>query len=684
MNRFSSSFVTSFAELLTISIIHFVWQAVVLALLLVVVLKLWNVRSAHNRYVLSIGVLLLMGLAPVVTAIWHQSMRQSPAPIESVAVGLAASDVNEIRSTSLPDVALPSEQVPTVSATIRFEVYVLIAWLVGVCVCSLRLVIGFGIGLWIRAKVQPLSADLQQRVRILGEKLAVSVERRVFECARVGQAVAVGFLRPVVLIPASWLTQLSPQTIEAIIAHELAHIRRWDLHVNLVQRVIETLLFYHPAVWWLSERIRLEREMCCDEIAAELFERTMYARSLESVATISHRNLLLATSIGGGRKMKLLNRIGYLLRITPADTTGNGWTFGLLAIVLPLAAIMAFSYSAAAKPPGAKHNKAADSKAVDAIIVAKVQPKTVTLIEQYVGKTSSHRHIQIRALSRGTIDEFLVNEGQRVKHGDVLFRVQPVMYQARLDAESAEAKMAQLEYNNTKRLFESKVTSINELSLQEAKLAKAMAKVKLAAAELELTMVKAPFDGVIDRLQQQKGSSVLEGDVVATLSDNSIVRVDFDVPETRYLEFVADGERKEDLQLQLTLANGKVFDQSGRISSIESDFNYEQGTIGFRADFPNPSGILRHGQGGTVNLRRQLKDAIVVPQNATFEISNKRFVYSVDKDDVAHLREITVQQELNGNFIVKSGLAADEKIVIEGLRQVVDGGKVVGENDSRK
>lgn len=684
MNRFSSSFVTSFAELLTISIIHFVWQAVVLALLLVVVLKLWNVRSAHNRYLFSVGVLLMMGLAPVVTAIWHQSVRPSPAPIESVAVGLAASDSNEVRSISLPQVALPSEQAPTATATVRVEVYVLIAWLIGVCVFSLRLALGFGIGLWIRAKVQPLSADLQQRVQVLGEKLAVSVERRVFECARVGQAVAMGFLRPVVLIPAAWVTQLSPQTIEAIIAHELAHIRRWDLHVNLVQRVIETLLFYHPAVWWLSERIRLEREMCCDEIAAELFDRTTYARSLESVATISHRNLLLATSIGGGRKMKLLNRIGYLLRITPADTTGNGWTFGLLAIVLPLAAIMAFTYSAAAKPPREKNSKAAGSKAVDAIIVARIQPKTVTLVEQYIAKISSHRHIQIRALTKGSIDEFLVKDGQRVKQGDVLFRVQPVMYQARLDAESAEAKVAQLEYNNAKQLFENKVTSVNELSLQEAKLAKAMAKLKLATAELETTIAKAPFDGIIDRLQRQKGSSVLEGDVVATLSDNSIVRVDFNVPEARYLEFVADGERKEDLQLHLTLANGKVFDQFGRISSIESDFNYEQGTIGFRADFPNPSGILRQGQSGTVSLRRQLKDAIVVPQNATFEIANKRYVYSVDKDDVAHLREITVQQELNDNFVVKSGLAADERIVIEGLRQIVDGGKVVGEGVSRK
>ena len=175
-----------------------------------------------------------------------------------------------------------------------FEIYVLFAWLVGVSILSTRLVIGFGVTLWIRVNVKPLSDDIEQRVRILSDRLSVDARQRVFACVKVGQAVAVGFIRPVVLIPASWLTQITPQMIEAIIAHELAHIRRWDLWVNLVQRVIETLLFYHPAVWWLSSRIRLEREMCCDEIAAACFDRALYVRCLESVAEMEHCNLLMA------------------------------------------------------------------------------------------------------------------------------------------------------------------------------------------------------------------------------------------------------------------------------------------------------------------------------------------------------------------------------------------------------
>jgi membrane fusion protein (multidrug efflux system) len=685
MSLFSLSSLTAVAELLTMSLMHFVWQGIGLALMLLIVVKLGNVRSAQHRYLLSVGTLVMMGIAPVLTAILFQplhSQRHAISMTVSPMLDLETPADPSVGTTTTFDVVIPAEQVRANSASkVGLEVYVLIAWLMGVCVLSLRLAIGFGIGLWIRAKIQPLSAEFEQRVQALGERLAVNVQSRVFACARVGQAVAIGFLRPVVLIPTSWLTQLAPQTIEAIIAHELAHIRRWDLWINLVQRIIETLLFYHPAVWWLSDRIRLEREMCCDEIAAACFDPATYARSLASVATISNHNLLLATSIGGGRKMKLLNRIGYLLGITPANTVGSWWTFGLVAVVLPFAALASFCYSVAAKPPAGPSKDLAGTKAVDAVVTTRLQPQTVTLVEQYVGTINSHHRIEIRAMAKGYIDELSVKEGQRVKAGDLIFRVRPVMYQAKLDAESADAKFVQLEYNYTKKLHENKVVSADELALQEAKLSKAMAKVNIAVAELEFTTAKAPFDGIIDRLERQQGSSVLEGDTVTTLSDNSTVGVYFEIPETRYFEFIADSPRKEDLQVQLTLANGTVFDQPGRINSIEADFNSETGTIGFRADFPNPLGIVRHGQRGTVKISRQLKNAIVVPQQATFEMLDKRFVYSVDKDQIAHLREITVQQELNDSFIIKTGLSGDEQIVIEGLRQIVDGGKVPGEDD---
>ena len=214
---------------------------------------------------------------------------------------------------------------------------------------------------------------------------------------------AVGFIRPVVLIPASWLTQLTPQMIEAIIAHELAHIRRWDLWVNLVQRLIETLLFYHPAVWWLSSRIRLEREMCCDEIAAGCFDRVLYARSLESVAKIGQGNLLLATAFNGGKKMKLLNRIRYLLGLAPEGAAGNWWAVGLVVMILPFAAAVAFSLSAVAtRSVAAAGNHSAQSKAIEKIVAIRPQAKAVTVTQQYVCQIHSGRHIDVRRRRPGT------------------------------------------------------------------------------------------------------------------------------------------------------------------------------------------------------------------------------------------------------------------------------------------
>ena len=214
------------------------------------------------------------------------------------------------------------------------------------------------------------------------------------------------------------------------------------------------------------------------------------------------------------------------------------------------------------------------------------------------------------------------------------------------------------------------------MKLFEAKLAKAQAKADLAEAELNFTKVRAPFDGIVD-LQKDQGSLVKEGETLATLSDNSQVWVYFNVPEARYLEHMTEpSQPKEDLRIELILANGKKFGQVGKFGAIKADFNDVTGTIPFRADFPNPDRLLRHGQRGTLVISRVLNDAIVIPQRATFEVLNKRYVYVVDKEDVAHLREIMIQNELEDLFVIKQGVGVDDKIILEGIRQVHDGEKV--------
>jgi membrane fusion protein, multidrug efflux system len=344
----------------------------------------------------------------------------------------------------------------------------------------------------------------------------------------------------------------------------------------------------------------------------------------------------------------------------------------ILGVIL---AVICLSMPACSKHEEPSHD--VHHEAHHKILATNPQSESVTLSQEYVCQIHSQRHIDVRALEQGYLKAVKITEGQQVKKGDPLFEVIPVLYQKKAEAEMAEAKLTQLEYNYTKKLYEDKVVSQNEVSLLQAKLAGAQANAELATAELDFATVKAPFDGIVDRLHCQQGSLVDEGEILTTLSDNSVMWVYFNVPETRYLEYMANvNEHQQDLKIELVLADASRFNQVGKIGAIEADFNNESGNIPFRADFPNPDRLLRHGQTGTVLISRVQRDAIVIPQRATFEILAKRFVYVIDKDNVAHQREIAIQNELEDLFVVKNGVGVNDKIVLEGLRQVHDGDKV--------
>ena len=170
-----------------------------------------------------------------------------------------------------------------------------------------------------------------------------------------------------------------------------------------------------------------------------------------------------------------------------------------------------------------------------------------------------------------------------------MFTILPVLYKAKLAAESAEAEVAQLKFQLRPAVAKENVVSKNEVSLAKAERQRAQAKADLAKAELDFTDVRAPFDGIVDRLLQREGSLIKEGEILTTLSDNSVMWVYFNVPEKYYLEYMATRKQheKED-KIELVLANGDTFPQPGKIGAIEADFNNETGNIKFRADFPNP------------------------------------------------------------------------------------------------
>lgn len=302
--------------------------------------------------------------------------------------------------------------------------------------------------------------------------------------------------------------------------------------------------------------------------------------------------------------------------------------------------------------------------------------KDTTTTREYVCQIRSIQHIELRALERGYLQNIYVDEGQLVKKGHLMFQIMPLLYNAELQKAQAEAEFAEVEYKNTKALADSNVVSKNELALSKAKFDKAKAERALAETHLQFTQVKAPFDGIMDHFQVRLGSLVNEGDLLTTLSDNSEMWVYFNVPEAEYLDYKSTTKSGAAMKVDLLMANHQVFEYPGFVRTIEADFNNETGTIAFRATFPNPKGLLRHGETGNILMTVPLKKALIIPQKATFEVLDKKYVYVVDKDNVVKSRRVTIAAELTDLYVIKEGIEETDKILLEGLRIVKEDQKI--------
>lgn len=309
-----------------------------------------------------------------------------------------------------------------------------------------------------------------------------------------------------------------------------------------------------------------------------------------------------------------------------------------------------------------------------------------TVQKEYVCQIKAIQHIEIRALEKGYLQEIYVDEGQAIRKGQNMFKIMPLMYQAELQkaqaellTEKAEVNFVGIEYQNTKTLCDSNIVSKNELALAKAKLDKAKAELNQAEAKLELakvhlgfTEIKAPFSGIMDRFEVRLGSLVEEGDMLTVLSDNSQVWAYFNVPEAEYLDYKMNSPQGQRMKVDLEMANNQMFEYHGIVETIEADFNNETGNIAFRATFPNSKGLLRHGETGNIIATVRLKDAIIIPQKATFEILEKKYVFVIGKDDVVKQVEIDIEAEMPDLYIIRKGLKAEDKILLEGIRKVKD------------
>jgi membrane fusion protein (multidrug efflux system) len=302
--------------------------------------------------------------------------------------------------------------------------------------------------------------------------------------------------------------------------------------------------------------------------------------------------------------------------------------------------------------------------------------KDVSLPRQYVGLIKGIMHIEIRALEKGYLESIFVDEGQWIKEGQPMFQLMAKVYQAEFETAKAEAQFAKIEYLNTKGLADENIVSPNELALAKAKLDKANARVMLTKTRLGFTDIRAPFDGIMGHYHARIGSLLDEGELLTELSDIRQLWVYFNVPEADYLHFKMEVGDKLGEPVQLKLANGTIYDHTGVIETIVGDFDSNYGTIQFRALFPNPDKIVRHGETGTIILTKHYSNAMIIPQKAVFEIMDKNYAYVINEEEKVEQRLIHIEAEMTKLFLIKEGLNESDRVLLEGIRRVSPGDKV--------
>ncbi len=315
---------------------HFLWQGTAVWCVVVALMWIARPRQSQTRYAIYCAMLAVLAACPIMTLMWSSGQSEARARRGSLEA-VAASDIAVATIRESPYARPNDFSVPGSAASLAISVAqwsgahqrgLLVVWAMGVVCSVLRIAIG-GVRISrIARRGTPLPGTLQRTVVRLTGRFGFRSLPVVRVVDDISQAMAVGIVRPMVLLPAAWVSGLNGELLEAVIAHELTHLRRWDLLANFMQRVVEALLFFHPAVWWCSRRIRAEREMCCDEAAvAALGSPVPYAKALATVAQHIGSAYEPAWSMGiGGSKMALFERIRNVLGL--AASNGRGRWYG--------------------------------------------------------------------------------------------------------------------------------------------------------------------------------------------------------------------------------------------------------------------------------------------------------------------------------------------------------------------
>ena len=326
-----------------------------------------------------------------------------------------------------------------------------------------------------------------------------------------------------------------------------------------------------------------------------------------------------------------------------------------------------------------------------------VSRKDMTLERSYSGRMTGRQIVEVRPQVSGCITRILTGEGQAVHKGQTLFVIDQVPYRAALEVavanrRSAEARLAtaRMNYENETKLKEGHV--VGEVSVQtmgnalleaEAALAQAKAQETNARNNLSYTEVKSPVSGVASMIPWHVGSLVSSNisEPLVTVADDSEVYVYFSISENQALDLISQYGSisafiSQAPQVGLRLNNGKAYEQKGRISAVSGTVDTQTGAVTLRATFPNANGLLHHGGSATVIVPTHRQQCIVIPQEATYELQNRMFVYRV-VDGKTKATPITVLPQNNGReYVVEEGISEGDTIIAEGAGLLKEGIKL--------
>jgi membrane fusion protein (multidrug efflux system) len=321
------------------------------------------------------------------------------------------------------------------------------------------------------------------------------------------------------------------------------------------------------------------------------------------------------------------------------------------------------------------------------IPVINIKVTDTILPVEYVADIQSVKNVEIHPRVNGILERIYIKEGQSVAAYQIMFKINDSDLQIELSKATAaynsvvaDMKVAEVEMQRVQTLYDKKVIPASEVELSKAKYNAAKSKVDQAMAEKEAvrklisyTEVRAPFSGVVDRIEFKEGSIVNEASILTSVSDNSSMFAYFNVSEKIYFDMMEQGGEDQVNQVRLILPNGSLYKHRGEIKPAESEISAATGSIAYKAVFANPEKLLKHGASGKLILDQTVNNAFLIPQKSVLEIQDKYYVYVVDAQHKVKMYEFKPHSRVANCYIVTTGFKGDEIIVLEGVKSLRDG-----------